>query len=41
MSSASESLSVPAAGTVDAGAERRVINASSGGTVFEWYDLYH
>src|SRR5258708_6601381 len=40
MSSASESLSVPVAGTIDAGAERRVIIASSVGTVFEWYDFY-
>jgi MFS family permease len=40
MSSASEAVSVPANLSVDAAAERRVIIASSVGTVFEWYDFY-
>ena len=40
MSSASESLTAPAAGPMNADAERRVIVASSVGTVFEWYDFY-
>ncbi len=41
MSSATEAVSVSAApDTIDAAAERRVIIASSVGTVFEWYDFY-
>ena len=40
MSSASEALSAPATAPIDADAERRVIIASSVGTVFEWYDFY-
>src|SRR3954466_3843334 len=40
MSSAIESMPVAAPGSVDAAAERRVIIASSVGTVFEWYDFY-
>jgi MFS family permease len=40
MSSAIESMPVAAPGTIDAAAERRVIIASSVGTVFEWYDFY-
>ena len=42
MSSASEAMPVaaPAPTTIDAAAERRVIIASSVGTVFEWYDFY-
>jgi MFS family permease len=38
MSSAAEAISIP--GPIDANAERRVIIASSVGTVFEWYDFY-
>src|SRR3954469_14963920 len=40
MSSAIESMPVAAPATVDAASERRVIIASSVGTVFEWYDFY-
>src|SRR5947208_4512791 len=40
MSSATEAVPVGAATSVDAAAERRVIIASSVGTVFEWYDFY-
>src|SRR5436189_2072333 len=41
MSSASEAtMPVGAVGTSDAAEERRVIIASSVGTVFEWYDFY-
>jgi MFS family permease len=40
MSSAIESMPVAAPGSIDAAAERRVIIASSVGTVFEWYDFY-
>jgi MFS family permease len=40
MSSATEAMPVGAAIPVDAAAERRVIIASSVGTVFEWYDFY-
>ena len=42
MSSATEAMTVPSRGqaTVDAASERRVIIASSVGTVFEWYDFY-
>src|SRR5436189_5940349 len=40
MSSATEAVPVGAATSVDAAAERRVIIASSLGTVFEWYDFY-
>ena len=38
MSSASESMTAPV--TVEGDAEKRVIIASSVGTVFEWYDFY-
>jgi MFS family permease len=38
MTSAAEATSVP--GAIDANAERRVIIASSVGTIFEWYDFY-
>src|SRR3954466_2644104 len=38
MSTAADALSVPV--SADANAERRVIIASSVGTVFEWYDFY-
>src|SRR3954464_2439848 len=38
MSTAADALSVPV--PADANAERRVIIASSVGTVFEWYDFY-
>src|SRR3954471_10520240 len=40
MSSAIESMPVAVPGTLDAAAERRVIIASSVGTIFEWYDFY-
>jgi MFS family permease len=40
MSSATEAMPVGAPDTIDAAAERRVIIASSVGTVFEWYDFY-
>src|SRR5438046_6151295 len=40
MSSATEAMPVGAAVTVDAASERRVIVASSVGTVIEWYDFY-
>ena len=40
MSSASEAMPVGVAPPIDAAAERRVIIASSVGTVFEWYDFY-
>ena len=40
MSSATEAMHVGAAAPIDAAAERRVIIASSVGTVFEWYDFY-
>src|SRR6266404_2956296 len=41
MSSATEAaIPVGAAPPIDAAAERRVIIASSVGTVFEWYDFY-
>ncbi len=40
MSSPSEAVSVPGNLTIDASAERRVLIASSVGTVFEWYDFY-
>ena len=41
MSSATEAMPVGSrADTIDAAAERRVIIASSVGTVFEWYDFY-
>src|SRR3954464_7266943 len=40
MSSATEAMSVGRPDTIDAAAERRVIIASSVGTVFEWYDFY-
>src|SRR4051812_16676235 len=40
MSSATEAMPVGATDTIDAAAERRVIIASSVGTVFEWYDFY-
>ncbi len=40
MSSATEAMPVGATDTIDAAAERRVIVASSVGTVFEWYDFY-
>ena len=40
MSSATEAMPVGRVGTIDAAAERRVIIASSVGTVFEWYDFY-
>src|SRR5205085_8084941 len=40
MSSATEAMPLGAIGTVNAAAERRVIIASSVGTVFEWYDFY-
>ena len=41
MSSATEAaMPVGAAAPIDAAAERRVIIASSVGTVFEWYDFY-
>src|SRR5947199_7611252 len=40
MSSATEAVPVGAATSVDAAAERRLIIASSVGTVFEWYDFY-
>ena len=40
MSSATEAMPVGVAPPIDAAAERRVIIASSVGTVFEWYDFY-
>ncbi len=40
MSSATEALPVGATDITDPSAERRVIIASSVGTVFEWYDFY-
>src|SRR5258708_22496632 len=40
MSSATEAISVGRTDTIDSAAERRVIIASSVGTVFEWYDFY-
>src|ERR1700745_3002985 len=40
MSSATEAMSVGRNDISDARAERRVIVASSVGTVFEWYDFY-
>src|SRR5467141_377381 len=40
MSSATEAMPVGVAPPTDAAAERRVIIASSVGTVFEWYDFY-
>ena len=40
MSSATEALPVGATDITDPAAERRVIIASSVGTVFEWYDFY-
>jgi MFS family permease len=40
MSSAFESMPVAVPGAIDASAERRVIIASSVGTIFEWYDFY-
>src|SRR3954464_13869649 len=40
MSSAIESMPVAAPATIDAASERRVIIASSVGTIFEWYDFY-
>ena len=40
MTSATEAMSVGRNDTTDAAAERRVIVASSVGTVFEWYDFY-
>jgi len=40
MSSATEAMSVGRTDTIDSAAERRVIIASSVGTVFEWYDFY-
>ena len=40
MSSATEAMPVGTTDTLDAAAERRVIIASSVGTVFEWYDFY-
>ena len=40
MSFASESMSAPVIAPLDADAEKRVIIASSVGTVFEWYDFY-
>ena len=41
MSSATEAMPVGATDTtIDAAAERRVIVASSVGTIFEWYDFY-
>jgi len=40
MSSATEAMSVGRTDTTDSAAERRVIIASSVGTVFEWYDFY-
>src|ERR671938_1195937 len=40
MSSATEAMPVGATEPIDAAAERRVIIASSVGTIFEWYDFY-
>src|SRR5918912_604619 len=40
MSSATEAMPVGATEPIDAAAERRVVIASSVGTVFEWYDFY-
>src|SRR3954465_12680976 len=40
MSSAIESMPVAVPATIDASEERRVIIASSVGTIFEWYDFY-
>src|SRR3954449_11956304 len=40
MSSATEAMPVGRTDVSDAAAERRVIVASSVGTVFEWYDFY-
>jgi len=40
MSSAFESMPLAVPGAIDAAAERRVIIASSVGTIFEWYDFY-
>src|SRR5437868_2005252 len=40
MSSPSQVMSAPIPGSTDAFSERRVIIASSVGTVFEWYDFY-
>src|SRR3979411_261080 len=40
MSSATEAMPVGVAPPIDAAAERRVIIASSVGTVVEWYDFY-
>src|SRR5689334_21030105 len=40
MSSAFESMPLAVPGAIDASAERRVIIASSVGTIFEWYDFY-
>jgi MFS family permease len=40
MSSATEAMPVGASESIDAAAERRVIIASSVGTIFEWYDFY-
>src|SRR5712672_2934421 len=40
MSSATEAMSVGRPDVSDSAAERRVIVASSVGTVFEWYDFY-
>src|SRR5438132_12172544 len=40
MSSATEAVPVGATTPIDSAAERRVIIASSVGTVFEWYDFY-
>src|SRR5712672_1780817 len=40
MSSATDAMPVGVAPPTDAAAERRVIIASSVGTVFEWYDFY-
>src|SRR5712672_3255841 len=40
MSSATEAMSVGRTDVSDSAAERRVIVASSVGTVFEWYDFY-
>src|SRR5467141_2770132 len=40
MSSATEAMPVGVAPPTDAAEERRVIIASSVGTVFEWYDFY-
>src|SRR5204862_6596497 len=37
---ATEAMSVGRTDTIDSAAERRVIFASSLGTVFEWYDFY-